>query len=600
LLLRAAESTAPIFVAITMRSEYQGACARFPGLPEALNRGQYLVPRMTREQCRQALVRPLDLVGAAITPRLVNQMLNDVGNDPDQLPVLQHAMLRTYQYWKGKIGVGPIDLPAYRAKEVGGVAKALAIHGKSILDKFPNDQKLTEKILRCLTKPEGRRPKKLGTIYEIVDAKDQPAKDRVDKIIEAFARREDSLLLTSSPTLAADTVVDITHESLIRKWPVLAKWAREEAKSAQWYVELARDVLRRREGEAGLWKDPELSLVLDRSRQEGWNRDWALQYAHPPASPSFDEVQRFLTASASAARTTRRRWIFLVLLLTALAGALGTLSLVVWQSRQQLQAARDEAKARVREKEEQLEVLLSAPSKGPEQNRQIEELKRAILDEQSKAQDLQTELDKRGLTPTPVISNDPELRETIQTLEVQLKESEDRWKEAQRQADIFRSRAGTLQNQVTALEAKLAEPEKPADQPQRAGISLNLLTLSKNTIKYVSLGSSTIAVGVGDIAQVDPRAELRLYVWKANLPKELERKRDLVRYYFGLVKGACTEQLELTSASSGCLQVQKSRVASGQQKPATLSLDAGKYEIRVAYWPDYPNEILLITYPVQP
>src|SRR5205807_2484854 len=44
----------PVYVVITLRSEYLGSCARYYGLPEALNRSQYLVPRLTPEQLREA------------------------------------------------------------------------------------------------------------------------------------------------------------------------------------------------------------------------------------------------------------------------------------------------------------------------------------------------------------------------------------------------------------------------------------------------------------------------------------------------------------------------------------------------------------------
>lgn len=43
----------PIYVVITMRSDFFGDCALFNGLPEAINRSQYLTPRLTRDQ-RQA------------------------------------------------------------------------------------------------------------------------------------------------------------------------------------------------------------------------------------------------------------------------------------------------------------------------------------------------------------------------------------------------------------------------------------------------------------------------------------------------------------------------------------------------------------------
>jgi hypothetical protein len=59
LLLQSIRSKAArIYVVLTMRSEYLGACALIDGLAEALNRGQYLTPRMSRAECRAAIEGP--------------------------------------------------------------------------------------------------------------------------------------------------------------------------------------------------------------------------------------------------------------------------------------------------------------------------------------------------------------------------------------------------------------------------------------------------------------------------------------------------------------------------------------------------------------
>jgi hypothetical protein len=99
LLLEAArQDEVPIYIVLTMRSEFIGSCPEFPGLPEAINEGQYLVPRMTRDQLRLAITGPIAVGGGTIAHRLVTRLLNEVGDDPDQLPVLQHALMRTWDH----------------------------------------------------------------------------------------------------------------------------------------------------------------------------------------------------------------------------------------------------------------------------------------------------------------------------------------------------------------------------------------------------------------------------------------------------------------------------------------------------------------------
>jgi len=116
LLLRAVEQTeVPIYVILTMRSDYLGACATFRGLPEALNDGHYLVPRMTRRQLQEAIESPLEIVGAAIQPDVVQELLNRCAEEPDHLPVLQHLLRCMFE--ESPQGVSRPAAPAAVAEE---------------------------------------------------------------------------------------------------------------------------------------------------------------------------------------------------------------------------------------------------------------------------------------------------------------------------------------------------------------------------------------------------------------------------------------------------------------------------------------------------
>ncbi len=118
LLEASSQRVVPIYVVLTMRSDYLGDCSQFWGLPEAINESQYLIPRLTRDRLREAITGPVAVGGGKITPRLVNRLLNDVGDNQDQLPVLQHLLMRSWNEWKEKLltidtKVGEeIDLPA--------------------------------------------------------------------------------------------------------------------------------------------------------------------------------------------------------------------------------------------------------------------------------------------------------------------------------------------------------------------------------------------------------------------------------------------------------------------------------------------------------
>ena len=96
LLHLARQEVVPIYVVLTMRSDFLGECDAFQGLPEAMNNSQYLVPRLTRDQRREAFLGPIRLAGADITPRLMDRLLNESLDTRDDLPILQHALMRTW------------------------------------------------------------------------------------------------------------------------------------------------------------------------------------------------------------------------------------------------------------------------------------------------------------------------------------------------------------------------------------------------------------------------------------------------------------------------------------------------------------------------
>src|SRR5262249_13197135 len=119
----------PIFVVLTMRSDFLGDCTQFPVLAEAINTGLYLVPRLTLDERRAAISGPIRVGGAEIAPVLLTRLVNDVGDNPDQLSILQHALNRTWARWQHEgSGTGPLDLIHYDA--IGTMAHALDQHAE--------------------------------------------------------------------------------------------------------------------------------------------------------------------------------------------------------------------------------------------------------------------------------------------------------------------------------------------------------------------------------------------------------------------------------------------------------------------------------------
>jgi len=295
LLLEAkAQTTYPIYVVLTMRSDFLGDCTQFTGLAEAINAGQYLVPRMTRDERRAAISGPVGVGGAEISPVLLTRLVNDVGDNPDQLSILQHALNRTWNQRERSGDNGPLALPHYEA--IGTMAQALDQHAERAYAELSTvrQQQICEKLFKALTDkatdPRGvRRPTTLGTLCGLADA--TPAE--VTQVIDVFRKPSRSFLMPpAEETLQAETVIDISHESLMRVWERLKTWADQEAQSAHIYSRLAETAVLHGEGKAGLWNDPDLQVALDWQEKNQPNKEWARRY-----DPGFEGAIAFLQAS---------------------------------------------------------------------------------------------------------------------------------------------------------------------------------------------------------------------------------------------------------------------------------------------------------------
>ncbi|HEY3139286.1 MAG TPA: hypothetical protein VGL29_24915 [Blastocatellia bacterium] len=303
----------PIYVVLTMRSDYLGDCSQFWDLPEAINESQYLIPRLTRDQLREAITGPVAVGGGTIAPRLVNRLLNDIGDDQDQLPVLQHLLMRVWNERREKrleieviegtekvrmphrdVHKGEaIDLCCYEA--VGGMAEALSRHADEAYQELTEPRrKLAEQILRCLTERgednrEVRRPLTLRDICAVTEANEKD----VIAVVETFRRPGRSFLMPPAGTpLTLDSLIDISHESLIRNWQRLQEWVDDEARCARTYRRLAETAVLYKAGEAGLWRDPDLQMALNWQDRIEPNEAWARRY-----HPAFDAAIGFLRQS---------------------------------------------------------------------------------------------------------------------------------------------------------------------------------------------------------------------------------------------------------------------------------------------------------------
>ncbi len=283
-----------IYVTLTMRTDFLGDCDLFYGLPEAINHGRYLVPRLTRQQLRQAIEGPALLEGAQLASRLLDRLLNKLGDRTDRLPVLQHALLRTWEIWQRRGRKGPIDLEHY--KDAGTLSRALSQHADEALEGV--DPEATARIFKCLTDTDlsYRQVRRPAALEELVAVSGEKEED-VKAILDRFA--EDGRHFVYYDPEVENPQVDISHESLIRQWQTLRQWVDEERESRDRYRELVIKARRKQANQANWLRGSELRIVRDWWKKARPDAIWARRYQRK--ENDFGEARKFLSRSRTRA-----------------------------------------------------------------------------------------------------------------------------------------------------------------------------------------------------------------------------------------------------------------------------------------------------------
>jgi len=244
LLLEASRSRdTDVTVLLTMRSDFIGECARFHDLPEAVSGSQYLVPSLTRDQLEEVICHPVKKAGATIDRVLVERLLNDAGDDPDQLPVLQHCLLRIWEaagrnpgsVAESQAGEPPDDpssapppgrhLTIAQYDAIGRMNGAMSKHADEIMSRLPGLTREIELTFRSLSEldREGRAIRR-ALKFEALRAETGADESKLRDVIDRF-REDDCSFLTPAKSaverIECGTTIDVGHEALLRRWEKL-------------------------------------------------------------------------------------------------------------------------------------------------------------------------------------------------------------------------------------------------------------------------------------------------------------------------------------------------------------------------------------------
>jgi uncharacterized protein YjbI with pentapeptide repeats/energy-coupling factor transporter ATP-binding protein EcfA2 len=232
---------------LTMRADFFGKCADHADLAAKIQENLLTVTPMNRQELEQAITAPAKQVNLTVEPELVEQIIDDMGDSPGILPLLQYTLT---EIWQQRTGEGKLTLATY--SRLGGVKGTLQQRANEVYEGLSGEeQEAAKRIFLELTQlgegtEDTRRRVLLGDLVQGNNRGTVPETSITEQVIQKLA---DARLIVTQEETREDqkfVVVDVAHEALIRHWLLLRKWLDEnrdrlrekrkiEAAAEEWY-----------------------------------------------------------------------------------------------------------------------------------------------------------------------------------------------------------------------------------------------------------------------------------------------------------------------------------------------------------------------------
>lgn len=292
----------PVHLVLAVRADFYPECMEHAALSRTMAANQYNVGRMSHEQLRESIEKRLQLASAHAEAGLIDSLLEDVGSEPGNLALLEHAL---GQLWE-KCGGFACTLTNKAYAEIGRLRGALGRHADEVYAGLRDEvqKQQAKRIFIQLVQlgdgaPDTRRRVAKADLLSLGKA------EEIDFLLAHLASRR----LISTGEEEQEGFVEVSHEALIREWPLLRDWLTQNRDD----LGLERRLLQLAEEWQNLNRDKDALLQGIRLTQA---EEWLGRHADVPVLLQ-DFVQRSICAREKArerelarqnAAAVRLRW----------------------------------------------------------------------------------------------------------------------------------------------------------------------------------------------------------------------------------------------------------------------------------------------------
>ena len=215
-LLAGVKDIAEFKLVLTLRADFCEQAYKYEPFTNALQDADLKLSAMNRESLQLAIECPATLKQVELEAGLAERILNEVGQEPGNLPLLEFALT---QLW-AKQQRRKLTHQAYT--EIGGVTKALANHAEAIYSQLnEGEQKQAQRIFLQLVQPRKgiEATRRVATRAEVGNWS-----------LVTFLASETARLIVTGRNEQDEETVEVVHEALIRQWQRLRHWINEDEK----------------------------------------------------------------------------------------------------------------------------------------------------------------------------------------------------------------------------------------------------------------------------------------------------------------------------------------------------------------------------------
>lgn len=277
-------------VLIALRVDFYGTALEHGGFAQAIKAAEVKLLSMNKEELESTIVLPAAMTGRECEPELIASLVNDVRGRAGDLPLLQFALK---ELWAMDAVTGVLTTKSYEElgyigpdEKVTGVRGAIIKRAEEIWAELEDKGKAQAAERVFLTLVLAAQSSSTADDLAALDASRRARLTEFDADTQRIVHDLTSsfLLTTSMDPFSGKSVVEVSHEALIRNWPRLQRWVKDRRPYLNWYSQTFTPYLQRWESEKNWRKKKKLLLpeVMVPEAQQ-WQRQYSSLLTGPPA-----------------------------------------------------------------------------------------------------------------------------------------------------------------------------------------------------------------------------------------------------------------------------------------------------------------------------